>query len=49
MAPHFDERKNDVFRVMDVHSYGRRVALVEDKPSGSKGEIINTLFLNIWL
>lgn len=45
MAPYFDERKNDVFRVMDTHSYGKRVALVEAKLRGPNGEVVKA-FLN---
>ncbi|MEM0053278.1 MAG: tyrosine-type recombinase/integrase [Nitrososphaeria archaeon] len=45
MTPYFDESKNDVFRVMDVHSYGRRVAVVEAKLKGPNGEVAKA-FLN---
>jgi site-specific recombinase XerD/ribosomal protein L37E len=38
MAPIFDERKNDVFRLMDVHNYSRRVAWAIGKLAGVNGE-----------
>jgi len=38
MAPVFDERKNDVFRVMDVHNYGSSVASAKRKLVGVNGE-----------